>query len=158
MEFAFTYLHLLAAGLLVGKVSLLSFVVAPILAKQLDAESFGRVVRQLFPAYYTMGIAAAVLGLVSLGVLGIVRGFAAAPGIAVGLWAIVLAAEGYCRAPLTPRSNAMRDELKRQRARGVVSAELQAAWERLHRRSVYLNSLVLLIGLGVLALSTVVLS
>ena len=45
---------------------LLSFVVAPILAKNLEREAFGKVVRQLFPAYYRLGMATAAAGLVSV--------------------------------------------------------------------------------------------
>ncbi|MDF2458415.1 MAG: conserved rane protein of unknown function [Nitrospira sp.] len=50
------YVHILAGAVLVGKVVLLSFVVAPILAKSLEREPFGNVVRQLFPAYYGWGM------------------------------------------------------------------------------------------------------
>ncbi|MBA2485688.1 MAG: DUF4149 domain-containing protein [Nitrospira sp.] len=49
------YLHALAVAVLLGKVVLLSFVVAPILAKNLEREPFGKVVRRLFPAYYALG-------------------------------------------------------------------------------------------------------
>ena len=42
---------LLPAPILVGKVVLLSFVVAPILAKSLERELFGTVVGRLFSAY-----------------------------------------------------------------------------------------------------------
>lgn len=147
------YLHTLAAGLLVGKVALLSFVVAPVLARHLDPDSFGRVVRQLFPAYYAMGIVVSLLGLASIVGLSFAQGWTISLLAASGLWTMVLTAEAYCRAPLTPRSNHMRDELKRQEGVGAVDPELQVAWERLHRRSVYLNSLVLLMGLCVLGLS-----
>ena len=41
MDMLLNYLHLLATGLLIGKVVLLSFVVAPVMAKALDSESFG---------------------------------------------------------------------------------------------------------------------
>ena len=56
-----------------GKVVLLSFVVAPILAKNLEREPFGKVVRQLFPAYYVLGMAAAAGGLLSVTALAIIR-------------------------------------------------------------------------------------
>ncbi|MGH7257658.1 MAG: DUF4149 domain-containing protein, partial [Nitrospiraceae bacterium] len=46
------YVHVLGIAVLVGKVVLLSFVVAPVLARTLDPEHFGTVVRRLFPAYY----------------------------------------------------------------------------------------------------------
>jgi uncharacterized membrane protein len=45
MEIVLNYVHLLAGGVLVGKVVFLSFVVAPIMAQTLDAESFSTVVR-----------------------------------------------------------------------------------------------------------------
>ena len=41
----------------------------------------------------------------------------------------------------------MRDRLKEQEQQGAVDAALKQAWDRLHQRSLYLNSLVLLAGL-----------
>lgn len=146
------YVHALAVAILVGKVVLLSFVVAPILAKNLEPESFGKVVRQLFPAYYALGMGTAVMGVISASMLAALRGMSVVLLVASGIWLIVLAAESYCRSPLTPRSNAMRDRLKDQESRGLIDADLQAAWNRLHRRSLYLNSLVLLAGLCLIAL------
>ena len=139
-------IHAIAAGALLGKVILLSFVVAPILAKNLDPESFGKVVRHLFPAYYALGMGTAVAGLISIGGLLAIHGFTVSLLLADGLWLTVLAAEAYCRSPLTPRSNAMRDQLKEQEQRGAVDPNLQHAWDQLHQRSVYLNSFVLLAG------------
>lgn len=146
------YVHALAVAILVGKVVLLSFVVAPILAKNLEPESFGKVVRQLFPAYYALGMGTAVMGVISASMLAALRGMSVVLLVASGIWLIVLAAESYCRSPLTPRSNAMRDRLKDQESRGLIDADLQAAWNRLHQRSLYLNSLVLLAGLCLIAL------
>ena len=148
------YLHALAVAILVGKVVLLSFVVAPILAKSLEREPFGTVVRRLFPAYYALGMGTAILGLLSLSGLAMIRGTSPSLLMAGGIWLIILAAEAYCRSPLTPQSNAMRDRLKEQEQRGTVDPNLQAAWNRLHQRSVYLNSLVLLAGLSVLGLAS----
>jgi hypothetical protein len=146
------YLHLLAVAVLAGKVVLLSFVVAPILAKTLEREPFGKVVRQLFPAYYALGLGAGFTGLVSVIILGIIGETHALHHLAAGLWLVIIAAEAYCRSPLTPQSNAMRDRLKEQESQGAVDPALQKEWNRLHQRSVYLNSLVLLAGLSLLGL------
>jgi hypothetical protein len=148
------YLHMLAVAVLVGKVVLLSFIVAPILAKNLEREPFGKVVRQLFPAYYALGMGTAILGLISVIGLGLILGMSTTLLVAGGTWLIILAAEAYCRSPLTPQSNAMRDRLKEQESRGAVDPALQSAWNRLHQRSVYLNSLVLLSGLCLLGLAS----
>ena len=144
------YLHALAVAILLGKVVLLSFVVAPILAKNLEREPFGKVVRQLFPAYYVVGMAAAAAGLLSVTALATMRGISPAFLVAAGIWLMILAAESYCRSPLTPQSNAMRDRLKEQEQQGSVDADLQSAWNRLHQRSLYLNSIVLFGGLCLL--------
>ena len=150
IEAVMQYLQTLAAAVLVGKVVLLSFVVAPVLAKHLEREPFGNVVRQLFPAYYGLGMLSAALGLFSVTALALMRGFSLwclAPG---GIWLMILAAESYCRSPLTLQSNAMRERLKEQEQRGAVDARLQAAWRRLHQRSICLNSIVLAGGLCLL--------
>lgn len=153
LEPVMQYLHALAVAVLVGKVVLLSFVVAPILAKSLAQEQFGAVVRQLFPAYYLLGMSAAAIGLLSVTTLGIIRGLSPSLLLAGGIWLIMLSAESYCRSPLTPQSNAMRDRLKAQEREGPVDPVLKAAWDRLHQRSLYLNSLVLLGGLWLVGLA-----
>ncbi|MGZ8423264.1 MAG: DUF4149 domain-containing protein [Nitrospira sp.] len=147
------YLHALAVAILLGKVVLLSFVVAPILAKNLEREPFGKVVRKLFPAYYELGMATAAAGLLCITALAIVHKIGPALLVAAAIWLGILAAESYCRSPLTPQSNAMRDRLKKQEQRGTVDPELQAAWSRLHQRSIYLNSIVLFGGLCLLGLA-----
>ncbi len=141
------YFQHVAIATLIGKVVLLSFVVAPVLAKTLDRQSFAAVVRALFPAYYILGMGAAVTGLLSLVGIVSVRGVAWPLALAGGIWIVVLAAESYSRSPLTPRSNEMRDRLKEQERQGTVDPMLRRRWDRLHRRSVWLNSMVLLAGL-----------
>jgi hypothetical protein len=147
------YVHSLALAILLGKVVLLSFVVAPILAKHLEPDSFGKVVRRLFPAYYALGMIAAAMGLLSVSVLGTIRGFSLVIVVTEGIWLMILAAESYCRSPLTAQSNVMKDRLKEQEQHGNVDPQLQAAWNRLHQRSIYLNSLVLIGGLGLLGVA-----
>ncbi len=147
------YVHVLGIAVLVGKVVLLSFVVAPVLARTLDPEHFGTVVRRLFPAYYLVGIAAAAVGLMAVSAMGIMRGVNQVIVVSVGLWCIVLASEAYCRSWLTPQSNVMRDRLKEQEERGSVDPRLRASWNRLHQRSVSLNTVVLIVGLILLGLA-----
>ncbi|MBK9110503.1 MAG: hypothetical protein IPM88_02085 [Nitrospira sp.] len=55
------YLQALAVAVLVGKVVLLSFVVAPILARNLDQDAFGKSFAAL-AAYYVLRMGAATAG------------------------------------------------------------------------------------------------
>jgi glycerol-3-phosphate acyltransferase PlsY len=146
------YLHTLAVAVVVGKVVLLSFVVAPILAKNLQLEPFANVVRHLFPAYYAFGMGTAVTGVMTVSGLIALSGASTALMTANYMWLLVLLAEAYCRSPLTPQSNAMRDQLKEQELRGAVDPDLQIMWNRLHQRFVFLNSMVLLAGCILMAL------
>ena len=152
MEALIQFIHALAVAILVGKVVLLSFVVAPILAKNLEREPFGNVVRQLFPAYYGLGMGTAVAGFVAVNGLVAMHTSSARLMTAGGLWLLVLVTEGYCRSTLTPRSNAMRDRLKEQESRGIIDPVLQASWQRVHQRTVYFNSSVLLAGCSLMTL------
>lgn len=142
-----TYLHLLAIAVLVGKVVFLSFVTAPVLARALDPDAFARVVRLLFPRYYALGMIAATVGWASVTSLGLLNGFAPPALIAATLWLGVLAIENYCRSPLTPRINALSDQLKDAAQRGVNVVPVRKDRDTLHRRSVQLNGLVLILGL-----------
>ncbi|MEP6887544.1 MAG: DUF4149 domain-containing protein [Nitrospirales bacterium] len=146
------YVHALAVAILVGKVVLLSFVVAPILAKNLEREPFGKVVRQLFPAYYGLGMGTAAAGFIAVTGLVAIHGSSSVLLTAGAIWLLVLLTEAYCRSPLTPQSNAMRDRLKEQESRGAVDPGLQTTWNRLHQRSISLNSIVLLAGCALIAL------
>lgn len=152
MASVMAYVHTLAVAVLVGKVVLLSFLVAPIREKTLQREPFANVVRQLFPVYYALGMGTAVTGVIAVSGLIALSGASAALLTAGAIWLLVLLAEAYCRSPLTPLSNAIRDQLKEQELRGAVDPDLQIMWNRLHQRSVALNSMVLLAGCILMAL------
>ena len=141
------YAHALAVAVLVGKVVLLSFVVAPILAKQLGPDQFGPVVRRLFPALLPVGHG---------------RGDGRTP-VAARDWIPAraervgagsrrdLGGDSSRRVLLSfaADSTKQRDagSAQEQEQQGDVDPVLQAAWTRLHQRSLCLNSLVLIGGL-----------
>lgn len=152
MKETLAYLHVLAIAILVGKVVFLSFVTAPVLARTLDPESFARVVRQLFPRYYALGMIAATVGWGTITAIGFLRGFGIIDLISSTLWLGILGIETYCRSPLTPQINALSDQLKEAEQRGVQKISIRKDRDMLHRLSVQLNSAVLLMGLCLIGL------
>ena len=146
------YLHIVAIAVLVGKVVFLSFVTAPVLARTLDPDSFAKVVRQLFPRYYALGMVAATVGWATITIIGLLKGFGPMDLISSTLWLGILAIENYCRSPLTPRINALSDRLKEADQRGIKILSVKNDRDALHRLSVQLNNLVLLIGLCLIGL------
>jgi hypothetical protein len=134
--------YVLALTAWVGSILFFSFGVAPLIFKVLGAEPAGRFVRALFPVYYAWGATSGAVALPSyLGVplcypeyrgpLVAVQSLAILSGILIML---------YAGNTLTPAINAARD----------AGPGGHDRFERLHRRSVRLNALVLALGLGLL--------
>ncbi len=146
-----TYLHLLAVAVLVGKVVFMSFVAAPVFVQTLNADAFARLVRLLIPRYYALGMIAATVGW-SVTSLGLLNGFGPPALIAATLWLGVLAIENYCRSPLTPRINALSDQLKDAGQGGATVVPVRKDRDALHRRAVQLNGVVLILGLCLIGL------
>jgi len=149
---AMAYFHLLAIAILVGKIVFLSFIVAPVLAQTLEANSFAHVVRMLFPRYYALGMVAAAIGWATTTVIGILKDFGPIDLIFSTLWLSILAIENYCRASLTPRINDMSDQLKEAEQKGIKIVSTHKDRDALHSLSVQLNSVVLIMGLCLIGL------
>ncbi len=153
IERVLIFLNFLAMAIIVGKIIFLSFVTAPVLARTLDATTFAQVVRNLFPQYYALGMISAVVGWSTCLALGLLYGFESFLLIPATLWLGILAIEHYCRTPLIARINDLSDLLKAKQAKGISTPLLLKERDGLHRRSVQLNSLVLLMGLCLIGFS-----
>ncbi len=138
----FDAVYLVAMTAWVGAILFFSFGVAPIIFGTLGAEAGGRFVRALFPRYYAWGAIGAAVALAAFvcGRLAVpeLRGWGVLvqAGLLIGCALAML----YAGNGLTPAINAARDA-------GPAEA---ARFDRLHKRSVRLNGLVLAIGLGLL--------
>jgi hypothetical protein len=138
----FDSVYIIALTALVGSILFFSFAVAPIIFNVLGAEAGGKFVRALFPRYYLWGVISCSVALPAL-----VCGSLAIPefrGPMIGAQALAIVGSLlillYCGNSLTPAINAARDA-------GPESSE---RFDRLHKRSVTLNSVVLLVGLALL--------
>ena len=147
------FLNMLAMAILVGKIVFLSCVTAPVLSRTLDADSFAKVVRTLFPQYYGLGMVSAAVGWTTSIALGLINEYEPIVLIPITLWLGVLAIEHYCRTPLIAQINELSDQLKAKQAKGLTTPLLQQQRDGLHRLSVQLNSVVLFMGLCLIGLS-----
>ena len=138
----FNVVYLLALTAWVGSIAFFSFGVAPIIFSVLGPEAGGKFVRALFPRYYLWGSTAGAIALPAV-VCGPMT-YPELRGPAVGVQAMLVLAGTlvmlYCGNALTPAINAARDAGPSQAERFHV----------LHKRSVRLNALALLIGIGLL--------
>jgi uncharacterized membrane protein len=131
----FDSVYVIALTAWVGSILFFSFAVAPISFRVLGAEAGGTFVRALFPRYYLWGVISSAVALPAL-----VCGPLAFPELQALAIIASLLIMLYCGNSLTPAINEARDA-------GAASAE---RFDRLHKRSVNLNGVVLLIGLVLL--------
>jgi uncharacterized membrane protein len=138
----FDSVYLLALTGLVGSILFFSFGVAPIIFRVLSPEQGAKFVRALFPRYYAWAVICCAIALPALvcGVLAFPELRGPMVGVQASVIAVCLGISLYSGNSLTPAINAARDA-------GPDSAE---RFDRLHQRSVWLNGVVLLLGVGLL--------
>ncbi len=138
----FDSVYLGAMSAWVGSILFFTFGVAPIVFKVLGIETGDKFVRVLFPRYFLWGAIAGAVALPSA--VAVPLCFPELRGPWVGVQSLFIIAATlimlYAGNSLTPAVNAARD----------AGAAGQARFDQLHRRSVWLNGLVLAIGLGLL--------
>jgi hypothetical protein len=134
--------YLLALASWVGSVLFFSFGVAPVIFRVLGAEAGGRFVRALFPRYYAWGVVSGAIALPAFAAVPMAFPEYRGPwvGVQAGLILAGILIFLYCGNSLTPAINAARDE-------GPDGAE---RFDQLHRRSVRLNAVALLLGVTLL--------
>lgn len=135
--FDFLYASSLVGWL--GAILFFSFGVAPIIFKVLDPEPAARFVRALFPRYYLWIAIASVVSLVTYTSRPLVYPELRAWEnlIVQGSLLAVILISLYCGNSLTPSINKARD----------AGESRKSLFDALHKRSVRLNSLMLLIGI-----------
>ena len=132
-----------------GETVFLSFVVAPSLFRNMPSpREAGDVMNLLFPTYYGLG---AVSALVVLGCSLLLWKRTPPPNrawlLTGGLAAAGLVACLYASLVISPRTHALRDQIRTDPPPAAAKAE----FDRLHRLAVQLNGGVLLLTLGVAA-------
>jgi uncharacterized membrane protein len=148
MLYLLQYLHLLALVVWLGETIFLSFVVAPTLFGAFPQEA-GRLMSALFPWYYRVGYACGAILLVTSLVLWRSGGSSVRGPLTAGIVMFMLAAVLYAGIVIQPRVRALRLEMHGPNAAAAAKQE----FDRLHRRSVQLNAVVLLGGLAITALA-----
>jgi Domain of unknown function (DUF4149) len=138
----FDSVYLIALTSMVGSILFFSFVVAPIVFKVLGPEAAGAFLRALFPRYYQWGAISAAVALPAA--VSVPLCFPELRGPWVGVRALVVIAAAlvmlYSGNSLTPQINAARD----------LGPSGSHRFDALHKRSVRLNALVMVMGLGLL--------
>lgn len=121
--------------MIVAIIMFFSFGIAPIIFKVLPIDHAGRFVRALFPRYYMWLTTLAVIALPGVAAPPLAAPELRGPGVAVRCLALVgvILTLLYCSESLTPAINQARDQ-------GEAGKPL---FNRLHRRSVRLNAIVL---------------
>jgi hypothetical protein len=145
------FFHLLALVVWIGGIVFFSFFTAPALFGVLPRDLAGNVTSVLFPRYYMLG---GICGFIAL--LTCMLQWLRPPGrdrrlqIEMVLLILMLAMTLYAGLGILPETSVLRPQTRV--AEGTPGRDnAQRRFDVLHRRSVILNGLVLLCGIGVLA-------
>jgi Domain of unknown function (DUF4149) len=121
-------LLLIAVGVWLGAMVFFAAVVAPTVFGTLEPQLAGHMIRRVFPRYY-------LFGLICLSIASLVSVFAPGASRWVTVACVVmLGATWYARQVLMPQVNAARDAMLAQ------NEPHSLAFDRLHKRSVQLNT------------------
>jgi hypothetical protein len=149
MQSILNFVYLATLIVWVGGIVCFSFLVAPALFAALPGPAAGDAVGAIFPRYYAAGYAcgAVLLGLCAL----LYRDFGKQRWwrMNTALFAVMLLLTLYAGLVTLPRTAALRPQIRAAEA----PPEVRAEFGRLHGLAVALNSVVLLCGLGAVAVS-----
>lgn len=141
------WVYVVALGVWLGTVVFFSFIGAPAIFRTFGEEQraeAGRVVGAIFPGYYRIGYVCGAALLVASVILAVKERTGAGAWLAsIVLTAVMLGAGSYAGMVIQPRAHQLRLQLHEPEAAPTV----QLAFERLHRRAVQLNAVILLGGL-----------
>jgi hypothetical protein len=134
--------YIVAMTAWVGSILFFSFGVAPIIFKVLGAEAGGKFVRALFPRYYLWGAISGAVALPSMVAVPLCYPEYRGPMVGVQALAII-----GCTLIMLYAGNSLTPAINQARDAGPAG---HGRFQQLHRRSVRLNALVLVVGLGLL--------
>ena len=147
------FVYLVAVAAWTGAGLHFTFVATPAVFARFERTVAGDVVGALFPGYYRLAVASALLMAVAAAARWAAGRPAAAAALALAL--VVLAVNGVGALVLQPRIHELRLEL-REAAATMPQVQLQAmqqSFGRLHGLSMGLNLLAWLAGLGIWAIA-----
>ena len=137
----------ISLALWVGGLSLFSFVVIPVSFRRLPKEEAGRFVGLLFPAVYRWAVIWGTVTVISLFPVFLRRHFAArslAIEIPIGVMLLLCLHSAYI---LQPQIQDLRRRMALPEFQGTAHLDkLRFSFGRLHRRSVQLYGLILVLG------------
>lgn len=150
MSFLIQWIYLLALVLWVGAIVFFSFFTTPILFTHLPREMAGEAVAALFPRYYTLGYAAggAMLAMTLLEAL-LVRHM---PWIRVIALLVMLGSSLYAGMVVRPLVHQLKVQMKSVEEGTELASSLKGKFDKQHRLSVILNTVVLLGGIFLVAI------
>jgi len=142
------FVYLLSLALWIGSIVFFSFLAAPSIFRVLPREEAGKVVTAIFPKYYWEGIICGGVCLATSLVLGVLNRWSVLLLVRVVLLGLMLVATLYAVVSLQPKIQTVKAHMAS--VEGLSPTDpLHVEFGRLHRRSVGINSAVLLLGIVV---------
>jgi uncharacterized protein DUF4149 len=146
----FNIVFLLSLSLAVGAIIFFSFFTTPTVFRELPIQIARDFVGKLFPQYYMLGYVTQFAALLSLSLRGLIE--KPFPWVRVALLAVMLGCTLYAGLKIRPQAHLIKTVLQAMEP-GAEQEAQQARFDRLHRISVILNGVSLLVGVAALGIT-----
>jgi uncharacterized membrane protein len=144
MTVTIKFIHLLALIVWLGGMAFFSFIVAPSIFSALPTETAGNVVAAIFPKYWLIGYVCSGIILITLIVLGFFE--KTFPVIRILIVVLMAVTTLYAGVVVGGKAREIKSHI-RVIEDGAEKTLLMAKFRTLHRRSVTLNSIVMILGI-----------
>lgn len=139
-----TSLYLLSLIIWIGSILFFSFVGAPSLFKALPPEFASKAVGAIFPKYYPLGYISGMIAFVCLLISAVRTGHW--PVFKMFLVILMIGFTVYTSLVIHPHARALKEEIHAVTGNTDITL-LQKEFDRAHHASVFMNGVVLLLGL-----------
>ncbi|MBI3398230.1 MAG: DUF4149 domain-containing protein [Deltaproteobacteria bacterium] len=144
------FIHLLSLVVWLGGMIFFSFIAAPSIFKMLPRETAGDVVGNIFPKYWMLGYICSITALATLLILSFQE--KAYPWARIGLLVLMTALVFYSGKVIGKNATEVKAQIRATEDQAQKES-LRLKFKAIHRKSMILNAVILILGMTVLFLT-----
>jgi len=153
MQVALKFLYLLSLTLWIGSIFFFSLITAPSIFKVLPRNLAGDLVSDIFPKYYLIAYICGGIALITSCILWFKGKPGVLPLLRIFILLIMLGLAVYAGRVIRPQALEARTEMKSLAEDSPRYLEVHDRFQKLHKRSVIMNSAVFLMGIAIVLIT-----
>ena len=153
MQVTLKFLYLLSLTFWIGSIFFFSLITAPSIFKVLPRDLAGDLVSDIFPKYYLIAYICGGIALITSSILWFKGKPGVVPLLRIVILLIMLGLAVYAGGVIRPQALEARAEMKSLAEDSPRYREVHDRFQKLHKRSVIMNSTVFLMGIAIVLIT-----